>query len=109
MGLYFKNFLRSFAPGVSEHEWLSLEARFLRDGPWAGARQISIDMLQQYFMAQITEASVRGIGKFTNETSASFQVPAERQDEFFSLICDRESATLFLDTYAPVQHCGEDA
>ena len=106
VGLFFKNFLCGFVPGASEDEWISFEARFLRDGPWAGERQISIDMLQQYVMAQITEASVRGIGKFINETSVSFQVPVERHEEFFSLICDRESATRFLDRYAPVQSCG---
>ena len=47
----------------------------LREEPWAGDRPISIDMLQQYFMASITEASLRGIGKFIDDRSASFQVP----------------------------------
>ena len=102
VGLYFKNSLCSFVSGASEHEWDLFQGRFLREGPWAGDRQISIDMLQQYFMAQITEASVRGIGKFIDDGSASFQVSCERHEEFFSLICHRERATLFLDAYASV-------
>ena len=100
VGLYFKNFLCSFVSGASELEWNSYQVRFLREGPWAGDRQISIDMLQQYFMASITEASLRGIGKFIDDRSASFQVSRERHEEFFSLICDPEAATSFLDAYA---------
>ena len=59
----------------SELEWNSYQVRFLREEPWAGDRPIFIDMLQQYFMASITEASLRGIGKFIDDRSASFQVP----------------------------------
>ena len=97
--LYFKKFLCSFVPDAADDVWSTAEEKFVRgDGtPWAGeGQQISIDMVQQYFMAQITEASVRGIGTFLSENSASFRVPRERQDAFFSLICDHDRARRYL-------------
>ena len=68
---------------------------------------ICIDMLQQYFMQQIIEASVKDIGKFSNETRASFQVPEGSHADFFALINNHEMATRFLQAYAPVGKFGD--
>ena len=107
--LYFKSFLRSFVPGASDEVLRSFAAEFLSaDSPWAdGHHNISIDMLRQYFMQQITEASVKDIGKFSNETrGALFQVPEESHADFFALINNHEMATRFLQAYAPVGKFG---
>ena len=94
-------------PGVSEHAWALLENKFLEDSPWAGSRMISVDMLKQYLMSRITEASVRGIGEFKEGIVDAFRVSVDRQAEFFAIVCDVHSAESFLDAYAPVDICSE--
>ena len=92
-------------------EWRRWEDRFLsRDSPWT-TKPISVDMLKQYLMQQITESSCLNFGDFTVTVGASqmvdqqdFRVTRESQSAFFDLVCDHTMATQFLATYAPV--CG---
>ena len=98
----FKNFLHSFVPDVSETDWVLYQNKILANSPWAGSRPISVDMLKQYLMSRITEASVRGIGEFKEGIVDAFRVSADRQTEFFAIVCDVHSAKSFLDAYAPV-------
>ena len=102
---YFRHFLNRFAPGTSEQEWAEWEHCFLKQrGPWNGSRPVSIDMLKQYFMHQITEASCVGLGCFTSDgASQTFQVQCEKRGTFFQMICSVEQAESFLDSYAPVE------
>ena len=65
-------------------------------------RPISIDMLKQFLMHQITDASCKGLGEFTAGGAKNFQVHAERRAAFFALINDRQGAERFLKDYAPV-------
>lgn len=106
---YFHQFLMRFVSGCSTEEWDTWEAAFLqKTGPWA-SRPISVDMLKQFFMRQITESSCLGLGDFTSPAGASsdnmpteFKVHDERRPDFFRLICDHGQAELFLNEYAPV-------
>ena len=99
--LYFRHFLLRFLPRASPEVWTEWENKFMEDSPLANSRQLSIDMLKQFLMSRITEASVRGIGNFAFGTANTFQVSVERQNDFFELICDTQSGVRFLDAYAP--------
>ena len=101
---YFKNFLLHFLPGASLQDWIEWEKQFMQDSPWAESRPISIDMLKQFLMSRITDASVKDIGNFASSTANTFQVSVEQRSSFFRLICDTQRATQFLDAYAPVEH-----
>ena len=109
---FFRNFLVRFAPLCSPAEWSCWESSFLDDaGPWAGLRPVSVDMLKQFFMHQITEASCLGMGEFNSSEQADskeFQVHRAQYDDFFGLICNADMATSFLDHYSPV-HCAATA
>ena len=102
IGVYFKQFLRQYVPGASDADWLGWTNAFQENGPWAGTRSISIDMLKQFLMSRITDATVLGIGQVASGTAADFRVPRERRAAFFVHICDRPSALGFLDAYARV-------
>ena len=103
---YFRKFLLQFLPGVSEENWDMWQTRFVSISPWSADRHISIDMLQQYLMSRITDANVSGIVQNASGSAASqsFQVPTERQCDFFHLVCDSDKALEFLNAYAPVDH-----
>lgn len=107
---YFRQFLLKFVPGQGPDAWAEWEQAFMREGsPWKGQRPITVDMLKQYLMRQITESSVLGYGDFSRPPGASsmepeeFQVRSECCGDFFTLVCDPERAAGFLDSYAPVQ------
>lgn len=106
IGCYFRQFLARFVPGCSAEEWSRWEARFLEGSCWSGSRPISIDMLKQFLMHQITESSCQGHGDFVDAGAGSdaavFQVSPEQRSSFFSLVCDAQAAQSFLDCYAPV-------
>ena len=68
----------------------------------------SVDTLKQFLMAQITEASVQGIGEFDTSIENIFQVKSERRADFFELICHKENALCFLNTYTPIAVADED-
>ena len=100
---YFRQFLRRFVPSTTDEEWADREAAFVDgSGPWCGAWPISIDMLKQYLMHQITEASCAGWGSFGAGVSQTFQVHPEKRAEFFALICSGDKARSFLNGYAPI-------
>jgi len=62
---FFNQFFKRFLPDCSLPEWAQWEQVFLdKAGPWAGSRPISVDMVKQFFMRQITEASCMGLGDF---------------------------------------------
>ena len=59
-------------------------------------------MLKQFFMWSITEASRKKLGNFhpsQHRGSGQFQVEKKRQQQFFSLICDKRKASTFLDKH----------
>ena len=76
-------------------------------GLWASHIAISVDMLKQFFMRQITEASCLGIGEFValeQPGVKEYQVRSHNhRAEFLRMICDVDAAYLFLDQYAPVR------
>ena len=105
---FFRSFLARFVPSCSPSEWNAWENRFLDEGgPWAGSIAISVDMLKQFFMRQITEASCLGIGEFValeQPGVKEYQVRSHNhRAEFLRMICDVDAAYLFLDQYAPVR------
>ena len=103
---YFTIFLMQFLPGASMQDWVEWEQQFMQDSPWSQSRPISIDMLKQFLMSRITEASVKDIGSFASGTANTFQVSVEQRSDFFKLVCDTQSAMQFLESYAPVEHVG---
>ena len=99
---FFKNFLSSFVPDLSENDWVLYQNMFLEDSPWSGSRPISVDMLKQYLIKRISKASDRGIGEFKKGIVDAFRVSVHQRTEFFAIVCDVHSAKSFLDAYAPV-------
>ena len=103
---FFNQFLKRFVPDCPFSEWKHWEQVFLGEtGPWSGARQISVDMVKQYFMRQITEASCIGLGNFVQTGQPGvkeFLVHPRHHNVFFALVCNGDSANDFLDAYAPV-------
>jgi hypothetical protein len=62
---YFIQFLRRFVLECNPLEWASWADKFLDlEGPWA-RRPISVDMLRQFLMRQITESRCKKLGDFT--------------------------------------------
>ena len=63
-------------------------------------------MLEQYLMSRITDANISAIVTNASGSAASlsFQIPMERQCDFFHLVCDSDKALEFLNAYAPVDH-----
>ena len=106
--LYFRKFLLKFVPGACPEDWDRWENEFLQDEPWGGQMLFSVDTMRQFLMAQITEASVRGIGEFDTSIENIFQVKSERRADFFELICHKENALCFLNTYTPIAVADED-
>ena len=106
IGCYFRQFLARFVPGCTAEEWSHWETLFLEGSCWSGSRPISIDMLRQFLMHQITESSCQGHGDFVEAEvgldAAVFQVSPEQRALFFALVCDAQAAQSFLDCYAPV-------
>ena len=104
---FFRIFLARFVPSCSPSEWNAWENLFLdENGLWAGHIAISVDMLKQFFMRQITEASCLGIGEFValeQPGVKEYQVRSHNRAEFLRMICDVDAAYLFLDQYAPVR------
>ena len=103
---FFRQFLARFVPSCSTDEFSGALKTFLECDCWSGSRPISIDMLKQFLMRQITQSSCEDHGVFVNAedgTHASvFQVIPEKRTCFFGLICDAQAANKFLDSYAPV-------
>ena len=97
--LYFKHFLQRFLDKRTSIEWNNWADEFMKDSPWASSMDVSIDMLQQFLMSQITTAVA---SKYAYETENTVQVLDDRRDEFFKLICDSPSAKKILLDYAPV-------
>ncbi|CAK9082912.1 unnamed protein product [Durusdinium trenchii] len=78
IGQYFRRFLCGFIPSCTAEEWESWQRTFLEVESWSGSRHVSIDMLQQYLMHQITECSCLGYGRFVvNDSKFIFRVNDE--------------------------------
>ena len=103
---FFHNFLARFLLASTPVDWPQWEQTFTAEGgPWSGSRNITIDMLKQFLMHQITEASCLGFGAFEpkgSTTNSEFHVHAESYLQFFVLICNKDQAKQFLDNYSPV-------
>ena len=69
---------------------------------------ISVDMLKQYFMRQITESNCRNWVGFASTRGGSqiavadnFRVHQDYRTLFFELVCNHIVAEAFLDNYVP--------
>ena len=100
----FRHILAEFVSGNSEEDWCIWQERFvasdLGQPPGAG---VSIRMLQQFLMAQITNARVAKLGTLSHEAGApqgrrsnagspahsekTFRISQTRKADFLSLIC----------------------
>ena len=87
-------------------EWHDLEKKFTREGsPWDGNRQISVDMLKQFLMHEITEASRGWLDNFQpNRRTApgDFQIQPESRSAFFAQISNAEQGHRLVQRYAKV-------
>ena len=103
---YLCHFLARFVPDCMSSEWHDLEKKFTREGsPWDGNRQISVDMLKQFLMHEITEASRGWLDNFQpNRRTApgDFQIQPLSRSAFFEQISDAEQAQRFVQKYAKV-------
>merc|ERR1711862_280487 len=97
---------------MGSEEWRQWENSFVGDGvadgsPWI-TRPISLDMLKQFLMRQVTEAAVAGFGippvrkRKVGSEERVFQVMPSARMSFHDLVCDRVAAEEFLALYAPV-------
>ena len=96
MRSYLRHFLAGFVVGASDDDWQRCEDKILKQGsPWSGTLPISIDMLKQFLMHQITEASCKEMGSYTSATTPTFVIHGERRAELFQSICGLDSAITF--------------
>lgn len=106
IGKYFRKFLERFVPKMTNEKWEEKESQFLGCPCWSPGQDISIDMLKQFLMRQITESKCQNLGDFLDNGSGSdarsFRVSQVHLDQFFNLVCDGDSAKAFLEHYAPV-------
>ena len=100
----FKHFLAEFVTGNSKDDWDIWQKRFVASYLGQPPRPaVSIRMLHQFLMAQITNARVAKLGTLSHEAGApqsrrsaagspthsrkAFRISQTRKDDFLSLIC----------------------
>ena len=95
---FFQHFLSRFVHDCPQDEWSKRANAFVcEEGPWC-RKSISVDMVKQYLMRQITLAFC-GANKFGEQLGdAGFRI--DKQEEFFQLVCDAKQAREFLAGYA---------
>ena len=115
--VYFHSFLRDFVPAMGADEWVKWEEQFMGRGstsgtsPWI-SRPVSLDMLKQFLMRQVTQAAVAGHGlpptrkKKVGDDGHSFRVKPAACKHFCDLVCNQKAAADFLKFYAPVWKSG---
>ena len=103
---YLRHFLAPFLPGCTDEEWDTLQATFTNENsPWGGEQRISVDMLKQFLMHEITEARRCGLGNFhPNHGTApgDFHIHPQSRSELFEQISNAEKAHRFVEKYAKV-------
>ena len=103
---YLRHFLAPFLPGCTDEEWDALKETFTnKKSPWDGAQGISVDMLKQFLMHEITEARSGGLGNFQpNHRTApgDFHIHPQLRQGLFEQICNAEKAHRFVEKYAKV-------
>jgi DNA polymerase III delta prime subunit len=101
---YFHNFLRRFMPAATDEDWVRWKQVFTQEeGPWSGTRNISIDMLKQYLMHELTEASCNSMGSFTTGKGTSFEINPMDYNKFFESVCGLNRAEDFLGVYTQAE------
>jgi hypothetical protein len=111
--VYFRAFLREFVPANSSEEWCQWEDMFVGHGGTSSgsnhwtSRPVSLDMLKQFLMNQVTKAAVAGMGRAARGKTErvgdkSFLVDPASRAQFRDLVCNQDAAGDFLARYAPV-------
>ena len=100
---FFRHFFEEFVTGNSDEEWHAWQKCFLSSiASQAPEQDVSIDMLVQFLMAQITKACVEKLGSFLSQTASAsghagsgktFRIDEGRKAEFLSLICQGKLGT----------------
>ena len=90
-------------------EWSHWENVFVNfpESPWS-SRHVSVDMLKQFFMGQVTQAVMNEIvlqrtcvaSSNVREDVFIWETKPDKISDFFELICNYEVARSFLDNYA---------
>ena len=108
---FFYHFLLRFLPDCPEEEWKKWQNVFLdKHGPWAEPESITLDMVKQFLMQHITDASCKHLGTFRPSGQGhvnEFRAHRNKYKEFFQLVCDSASAKTFLQAYSPVHQTRE--
>lgn len=103
---YFRKFIERFVTGLTDADWAHRKSQFMDGSCWSTQKNISIDMLKQFLMQQITESHCENFGGFLDDRAGfdarAFQVTPEHLDSFFDLVCHKDTAADFLRMYAPV-------
>ena len=101
---YLRHFLAPFLPGCTDDEWGELQTKFTNEKSfWVGHQRISVDMLKQFLMHEITEARRSGLGNFQpNQSTApgDFHIHPQSRSELFEQISNAEKAHSFVEKYA---------
>ena len=117
--VYFRSMLRDYTPAMTALDWCKREEQFLRGGAASGSShwtsgKVSLDMLKQFLMRQVTCAAVAGLEmpparkKQIHTDESCFQVKPEALDQFFDILCDGDATAEFFRLYAPVgKACGD--
>ena len=75
---FFCNFIRDFVPGCSVEELQKWSAHFIREGgPWGWGR-VSIDMVKQYIMQQISSFRAHCLSDQVPGPNVPCRVPREK-------------------------------
>ena len=79
---FFCNFIRDFVPGCLVEELQKWSAQFIREGsPW-GRGRVSIDMVKQFLMQQISSFRAHCLSDQVLGPNVPCRVPHEKWDAF---------------------------
>lgn len=105
VAMFFQKFLVRYIPGHIEVPWIEWADRFLQCPCWSEGKPVSVDMMKQFLMRQITKSSELGYGHFTKSDGIQeqvFQISPSALHTFGDLVTSREDADSFVSNYAPV-------
>jgi hypothetical protein len=102
---FFKGFLRDFVPDCPPEEMENHAKKFVQvDSPWNGGqashgRGVSIDMVKQFLMLQISSFRAKAMPDYIGGTATDFHVPCELHRQFFEDLCNEAAGSEYISMY----------
>ncbi len=100
---FFKGFLQDFVPDFPPAEMENHAQKFVQgDSPWNGGadgRCVSIDMVKQFLMLQISSFRANAMSDNIGGTATDFHVPLALRSQFFEHLCNQAAGSEYISRY----------